>query len=68
MASSAAATETASVGSVVILTSRPLNAASGLMPRRNMIGRDKSKTELDAEARAEALLKKAQSNFYSKAA
>ena len=31
----------------------------------NMIGRHKSKAELDAEARAEALLKKAQSKFYS---
>jgi hypothetical protein len=35
----------------------------------NMIGRHKSKVELDAEAeaaiRAEALLKKAQSQFYS---
>jgi hypothetical protein len=31
----------------------------------NMIGRQKTKAELDAEARAEALLKKAQSKFYS---
>jgi hypothetical protein len=31
----------------------------------NMIGQHKSKAELDAEARAEALLKKAQSKFYS---
>ena len=30
-----------------------------------MIGRHKSKAELDDEARAEALLKKAQSKFYS---
>jgi ribosome assembly protein YihI (activator of Der GTPase) len=32
---------------------------------RNMIRRQKTKDELDAEARAEALLKKAQSKFYS---
>ena len=31
----------------------------------NMIERQKTKAELDAEARAEALLKKAQSKFYS---
>lgn len=31
----------------------------------NMIGRHKTKAELDDEARAEALLKKAQSKFYS---
>ena len=31
----------------------------------NMIGRQKTKAELDAEVRAEALLKKAQSKFYS---
>jgi hypothetical protein len=31
----------------------------------NMIGRHKSKVDLDAEARAEALLKKGQSKFYS---
>ena len=31
----------------------------------NMIGRCKTEAELDAEVRAEALLKKAQSKFYS---
>ena len=31
----------------------------------NIIGRQKTKAELDTEARAEALLKKAQSKFYS---
>lgn len=31
----------------------------------NMIGREKTKAELEAEVRAEALLKKAQSKFYS---
>jgi hypothetical protein len=31
----------------------------------NMIGRQKTKAELGAEAKAEALLKKAQSKFYS---
>jgi hypothetical protein len=31
----------------------------------NTVGRHKTKAELEAEARAEALLKKAQSKFYS---
>ena len=31
----------------------------------NTIGRHQTKTELEAEAKAEALLKKAQSKFYS---